>query len=184
MDVKKLSYFSDFAACPIAALGVLFVTLHASAPIHLPVFVAASLAGLIAWTLVEYLMHRFVYHRAPIIRDMHEVHHHQPLSYEGTPPLLSAILIGLFIYAPLLPFGSNVAGGAAVGMLIGYVTYMGVHHALHHLSPLPGSFLYALWKGHARHHYARKEGNYGVTSDIWDRVFRTTLDQHVPGSEA
>jgi hypothetical protein len=68
----------------------------------------------------------------------------QPLSYEGTPPLLSAILIGLFIYAPLLPFGSNVAGGATVGMLVGYVTYMGVHHALHHLSPRPGSFLYAL----------------------------------------
>jgi sterol desaturase/sphingolipid hydroxylase (fatty acid hydroxylase superfamily) len=177
MDAKKISYYSDFVACPLSAAVVLCATLLDKEPIHFLVFVAAVLAGLVAWTLVEYLMHRFVYHHAPIIRDLHEVHHREPLSYEGTPPLLSVLLIGLFIYAPLLPFGSSFAGGATVGMLIGYVTYMGVHHALHHLSPRPGSFLYILWKGHARHHYARMAGNYGVTSNVWDRLFGTALDR-------
>ena len=57
----------------------------ARAGVHGPALVVAYLAGLLVWTLFEYVMHRFSFHRAPATRLevalaylMHGVHHAYP----------------------------------------------------------------------------------------------------------
>jgi sterol desaturase/sphingolipid hydroxylase (fatty acid hydroxylase superfamily) len=37
------------------------------------------------WKLAEYLMHRFVYHKVPILRELHGMHHSRPCDYVGAP---------------------------------------------------------------------------------------------------
>ncbi len=175
MDVKKCVYYLDFAPCPLLAIGLSIGTLHASAPAESLAFAETVLAALITWPALEYLVHRLVYHHVPIIRDLHDVHHRNPASYESGPPFLGCFSIALFVSAPLMPFGSILASGTTVGTLIGYSVYTVVHHALHHWSIAPKSVLYAAWRRHARHHYSRTPGNYGVTSNLLDRVFGTAL---------
>lgn len=81
-------------------------------------------------------------------------------------------------------------GGAAFafsltgGFLLGYLCYVSVHHLVHHRPARPGSVLFALKRRHALHHHVTPEGNFGVTSGFWDRVFGTEIQLRQRGSGA
>lgn len=64
------------------------------------------------------------------------------------------------------------AGGAFLaGGLVAYAWYLFVHHCAHHgHDKLP----LALLNHHRRHHQFATR-NYGVSTALWDRVFRTML---------
>jgi hypothetical protein len=55
--------------------------------------VALALLGLVAWTLLEYALHRFVLHGLQPFRTWHAEHHRRPRALIGTPTILSATLI-------------------------------------------------------------------------------------------
>ena len=57
-------------------------------------------------------------------------------------------------------------------MLVGYLVYVFVHHASHHLRIAPGHILYRARMRHLAHHH-RDDSNYGVTTGLWDRAFGT-----------
>ncbi len=140
---------------------------------------ALLVAGVIAWTLFEYLVHRHVYHLASeselgarLSYLMHGSHHESPKDHSQifVPPLVGvpvgAVLFGL-IFAifrtPTLMFFS--------GFLIGYVAHACLHYCIHHFPPPRG--LRYLWRHHLLHHYRCPELAYGVSSPLWDLVFRT-----------
>jgi dihydroceramide fatty acyl 2-hydroxylase len=138
-------------------------------------------AGLAFWTLAEYLLHRFVFHFQPDTRwgrrlhfVIHGVHHdypHDPMRLV-MPPSVSvplAALVFLVFHAVLgdwsLPFFA--------GFLIGYLIYDMTHfHIHHHRANNKLSLLVRRY--HYRHHFQQSNRGFGVTSPLWDKVFRTS----------
>ena len=177
MNLSKVLYFGDFVACPIAVI-VLATLALAHRDIE-----TAGLWGLIlfvgvgAWTLVEYVVHRWVYHRVAFFEKFHDAHHMNPRAMIGAPSFVSVVLILAVFFVPLLPVGLVAASGFASGALLGYTGYMLVHHLSHHGEPRPGTFLYQARLRHMAHHYHDTPGNYGVTTSFWDWVFSTNLER-------
>lgn len=139
------------------------------------------LVGILYWTLVEYLLHRFVFHYEPRTNwgkrlhfIMHGVHHDYPNDATRLvmPPSLSIPLAILFYYITLLIFGSTLGIPAFAGMVFGYVCYDTIHYATHHL-PMKGGVGLWLKQHHLLHHYRDDDSGYGVSTPLWDYVFGT-----------
>ncbi len=136
--------------------------------------------GWFFFTLVEYIVHRRVYHMPAttergkeLAYKMHGVHHEYPKDKKrlALPPILS-ILIGtllLFLFELIL---DQYSFSFLAGFLVGYACYLLVHYAVHIFRP-PHNFLKALWTNHAIHHYGDEDILFGVSSPLWDYVFRT-----------
>lgn len=96
MKMSKLGYFSEFLLFPPL---VLIATLYRSLIPPQPVIcVIVYGGGLVGWSLIEYLLHRVVFHHAPILSQIHEWHHRSPQDLIGTPAWAS-VLIGLIVVA-------------------------------------------------------------------------------------
>jgi sterol desaturase/sphingolipid hydroxylase (fatty acid hydroxylase superfamily) len=149
-----------------------------STAFHIGAWALSFASGALLWTLLEYLLHRFVFHHAPIISEIHERHHDDPLALIGAPAWSSFVLALLGVLFPLwLLLGIAAAAGVTSGVICGYLWYVLAHYASHHWHPRRGSYLYRVRMRHARHHYAHDEGNYGVTVEFWDRLCGTELAQ-------
>jgi sterol desaturase/sphingolipid hydroxylase (fatty acid hydroxylase superfamily) len=137
--------------------------------------------GLLFWTLTEYVLHRFVFHYAPrsawgkrMHFIFHGVHHDYPNDAQRLvmPPAASIPLAGLFYLLFDLVLPEPPLPVAFAGFLTGYLVYDLGHYALHHhacKSPLLGR----LKKHHLRHHYADQTRGFGVSSALWDKIFRS-----------
>ena len=174
MKLSKALYFGDFVAAPLAILVLAAMALGRGGHEALP-WLLALLAGFGTWTLIEYAVHRWLYHRVPFFEKFHDAHHADPDGLIGAPSFFAIIVLLALFFAPLLVLGFVIASGFGSGTLIGYVLYMLVHHASHHVAPKPGSLLYAARIRHMAHHYHVRPGNYGIITDFWDRMFSTHL---------
>lgn len=137
------------------------------------------LLGLLSWTLAEYILHRFIYHK---IKDasydsgfqymFHGIHHAYPNDKSKTvlPPLPSIIIAALFFGLFYLLLGEN-ALAFSPGFVIGYSIYMWIHTVIHRL-PMPERFNF-WWKHHGIHHYQQHDRAFGVSTPLWDYVFGT-----------
>ena len=174
MHLSKAGYFADFAIYPPIVLTLLILALwHAPSLVWIE-WLMACFAGIVVWTLLEYVIHRGVLHRIQFFATMHDLHHQDPEGFVGTPTWLSLAAICVGALFPLWwQAGFDFASGATAGLMLGYVWYIGVHHVLHHWRIQPGSYLYPWKRRHALHHYARHPCNFGVTTHFWDRVFGT-----------
>lgn len=177
MQLSKFSYYSDFVVYPITVIALTAVnfrqfTWHGGGG-----WLAACLAGLVLWTLLEYVLHRIALHRMPVFSPMHSLHHGEPLAFIGTPSWVS---VTVWLGAILLPFwwwvGFNMANGLTVGVMLGYWWYGYVHHVIHHHARNASSaYFNELRAWHMRHHHSPKRGNFGVTTPLWDYVFGTAI---------
>ena len=140
------------------------------------------LTGLLAWSLFEYAMHRFLFHLEirsgfgrRVIFVMHGNHHASPGDPDRNmmPPIISVVWSGAIWAGLLLLFGAK-GSLLFLGFAAGYVAYDGVHYACHQL-PMRGPLLGRLRKHHMRHHHARGDGNYAITAIFWDRLFGTEM---------
>lgn len=177
MKLGKALYFGDFVAIPLAIAALAAWTIPGRGLLGPCEWLASFAVGLFAWTLVEYVVHRWVFHAIPYFEKFHDAHHDEPLALIGTPSFASSglILAGFFL-APLALTGVLFASGFASGALLGYAGYMAVHHAVHHFQPRPGSALYRARLRHMAHHYHGAHGNYGVTTPVWDMLFGTVVE--------
>ncbi len=136
--------------------------------------------GLFVFSLVEYLIHRFLFHFTPanekqarIKYSVHMVHHEYPRDKDrlAMPPLLSitVALIFFFLFWPVL--GERV-WLFFPGFTSGYSTYLIIHYAIHRFRP-PSNFLRYLWKHHSLHHYKSDDYAFSVSLPIWDIIFGT-----------
>jgi 4-hydroxysphinganine ceramide fatty acyl 2-hydroxylase len=142
---------------------------------------ALFLLGVLLWTLIEYLIHRYIFHYEPKTRwgkqlhfMIHGVHHDYPNDARRLvmPPVISIPLAFLFFGLFFLIFGS-LAPAVFAGLVFGYVCYDMLHYATHHLAMKRGVWLW-LKQYHLRHHFKDDHVGYGISSPLWDYVFRTT----------
>jgi sterol desaturase/sphingolipid hydroxylase (fatty acid hydroxylase superfamily) len=176
MQLTRAGYLADFYVypCIAAALGLVAVF---PAPRHWVALGFALAAGLAAWTLLEYVLHRWVFHHAPWIRNRHEEHHHDPKAFVGTPTWLSIVAIASLILLPSVWLGGLAIGSSfTAGLVLGYLAYVAAHYGSHYGHFRPGSYLARLKRRHAIHHHGDGERNFGVTTPFWDRVFGTDFE--------
>jgi len=137
--------------------------------------------GILLWTLLEYLIHRYIFHYEPkshlgkrLHYIVHGVHHDYPNDARRLvmPPSISVPLAVLFYILFLLIFG-HLAPGVFAGLVFGYVCYDMLHYATHHFPMKRGLWLW-LKQYHLRHHYKDDDAGFGISSPLWDFVFGTT----------
>jgi sterol desaturase/sphingolipid hydroxylase (fatty acid hydroxylase superfamily) len=157
-----LAYAFTMAQLPYLLIGILF------------------LAGLIVFTLAEYLMHRYVFHmsthtpiRAKLQYTMHGVHHEYPKDKErlAMPPLIS-ITLALALLGLTYVIMNEYAFAFLPGFVLGYAGYLFVHYITHVYAPPKNAFR-QLWLHHSMHHYKSGDKAFGVSSPLWDYIFGT-----------
>ncbi len=147
--------------------------------LSIPAIILLFLSGMLVWSLMEYILHRFVFHFVSenkalqtIVYKLHGIHHEYPRDKERLfmPPVPSVILATCFFSLQYLILGHN-AFSFFPGFLFGYLLYGSMHYAIHAF--VPPSFMKALWRNHHLHHYKYPDQGFGVSSVLWDHVFRT-----------
>lgn len=139
-------------------------------------------AGYVFWTLLEYWLHRVVFHWEPeeglgarlhwIIHGVHHDHPNDPMRLV-MPPSVSVPLALMFYGAFLIVLGGDRAMAFGAGFLAGYLVYDMTHYYLHHRVPSSKAGR-RLREHHMRHHFQDHTRGFGVSSPVWDRVFGTT----------
>ena len=138
------------------------------------------LGGLLFWSFGEYVLHRWVFHTLEeserfqkIGYALHGVHHEYPNDTERLfmPPLPGLIIVSIIFGIYFLILG-NYSVAFTAGFVNGYLFYSFIHYSTHAVRR-PIKFLRPLWHNHLLHHYKYPEKGYGVTSNLWDHVFRT-----------
>jgi sterol desaturase/sphingolipid hydroxylase (fatty acid hydroxylase superfamily) len=136
-----------------------------------------NLGGIAIWTLTEYWLHRLVFHWEPdngfgrrmhfIIHGIHHDHPNDKLRLV-MPPAVAIPLAALFFGAFVLIFGTPLFGG----FIAGYLVYDYTHYYVHHFVPR-SELGKRLREQHMRHHFQDHRYGFGVSSPLWDAVFRT-----------
>lgn len=144
---------------------------------------AHAAAGLLAWTLFEYALHRWVFHLRPrqpwlarLVFVIHGVHHAQPgdgsrvvMPPAASAPLALALwaLTGLALEAPWRDC-------LFAGFLAGYLHYDLTHWACHQAHPRR-RLGRMIKRHHLLHHHADETAHFGVGTPLWDHVFGTVI---------
>lgn len=148
--------------------------------LSIPTVIVLFLGGFLFLTLIEYLVHRFVFHivenakwKKKMAYTMHGVHHEYPKDKMrlAMPAPLSLVLATIFFSGFWVIMG-NYAFAFAPGFLMGYAAYLFVHFMVHAAKP-PKNVFKTLWVHHSIHHFKNQEVAFGVTSPLWDVIFRT-----------
>ena len=149
--------------------------------------IAGALAGYLAWTLVEYFGHRFLFHHRPQTASgrrvqflLHGVHH----EYPGDPlrlvmpPLMSVPIIVAAFAVLRLVCGPELVMPVLAGFIGGYVGYDMLHFHVHH--GRPRTWLGKLLRHRHMHHHFRDESSwFGVSAPWWDEILGTRPDRAV-----
>lgn len=140
------------------------------------------LLGLLAWTLIEYLLHRYVFHILPEpdfdskLRQfmVHGYHHEFPNDrMRLVAPLLLSIPIAVVVAAAYFALLGRYHWQIwFAGTALGYIAYDWMHYYTHHFRPTTrlGRFLR---RYHMEHHYKDSDAHFGISSPLWDWVFGT-----------
>lgn len=147
----------------------------------LPQMATMVSSGIFVWTLLEYTLHRFLFHiktksywgnTAHYL--LHGCHHKHPM--DGLrlvfPPAATAILLIPFYKLIKLISTPSTAPALFGGGLLGYVMYDCTHYYLHHGQPTKDPAR-NLKRYHLNHHFRIQNKGFGITSSLWDKVFGT-----------
>nr|XP_056718320.1 fatty acid 2-hydroxylase [Euleptes europaea] len=156
--------------------------------IHKYCFPAIFIAGMVIWSFIEYLIHRFLFHLKPPASNyylitlhfmLHGQHHKSPFDDSRLvfPPAPASVAIfGLYCLANFVfpeVFGTAIFAGG----LFGYVIYDMTHYYLHYGSPKQGTYMYRLKAYHVKHHFEHQRAGFGITSKFWDYPFQTLIPE-------
>jgi sterol desaturase/sphingolipid hydroxylase (fatty acid hydroxylase superfamily) len=143
----------------------------------------AVAAGVVTWTFLEYVLHRFLGHDRRTFPNPfgveHTRHHSEGDDFAPGWKKALAAVAALLVVSPLavLVAGRGYGGTYAVAFVTMYVAYEVVHRRAHTHRGL-GAYGRFLRRHHFHHHFANTRANHGVTTPLWDFVFRT---REVPG---
>lgn len=143
-------------------------------------FAALFIFGALLFTLIEYMVHKNVFHMEPstemrrkIAYNFHGVHHDYPKDKTrlAMPPIVSVVLATVLFFGIYFVIG-DYTFGFLPGFISGYASYLCVHYIVHAYRP-PNNIFKTLWVHHGIHHYKDDTVAFGVSSPLWDWVFGT-----------
>ena len=191
MSFKELvlAYFQYPAIVAYLALSVVALAVYAWRPAPLVPTLATIFAASLVYPFFWYLIHRYVLHsrwmfKVPLLaatwKRIHYDHHQDPNHLEvlfgALHTTLPTIALGVF------PLGYAIGGlgGGMIALATGLLTtclYEFVH-CIQHLAYKPRNrLLVEMKKRHLAHHFHDENGNFGITTYFWDKVFGTFYDR-------
>lgn len=144
-------------------------------------FITTMPLGFLIWSLVEYILHRFLFHVKTtsywgntLHYLLHGCHHKHPMDgYRLVFPPTFATMFAIPLYGMINLMFSRTWAPSVFGFgLLGYVMYDVTHYFIHHGSAA-NDFTRNLKRFHLNHHFKMREDSYGITSPLWDYVFGT-----------
>jgi sterol desaturase/sphingolipid hydroxylase (fatty acid hydroxylase superfamily) len=143
-----------------------------------------ALAGAFAWTFLEWLLHGQVFHSRQVRNPFaveHARHHANPLHMVGWPRKLVTLAFVVLTLGSIfrLAFGYYTAAAFPCGLGLMYVHYEWLHRTIHVRAPRT-AYGRGVRLNHVQHHFHTPRLNFGVTSTVWDRVFRTHVPYRTP----
>jgi len=137
-----------------------------------------ALAGIGSWTLVEYLLHRFLGHDRRTwpngFASEHTRHHSEGNYFAPAWKKAAITALGVPVVGALAALAVGITPGAIYGAaFVGmYVIYEVIHRRTH-THHGRGAYGRYLRRHHFHHHFGDPRTNHGVTSPLWDLVFGT-----------
>jgi len=181
MTIKGWRNLGPFYFYAVIVVLLLATTITASGISKSRIVILLTL-GFLSWGLIEYILHRFVFHLDTtslfgrnLLNTSHLAHHENPRAMDDlfanlrmSVPIASAY----FLIAWMI-LGTRVAASYLfLGLVAGYFSYEWLHFQAHHgRSRLP--VLRYLKKYHLLHHYRTPNRRFGVTSPFFDFFFGT-----------
>ena len=163
----------------VLAFGFLFFAIQRQ---QMNPFVVTLLffGGWLFFTLLEYVMHRWVFHmsihnvaRKKLQYLAHGLHHEFPKDKKRLAmPVPASLLLALVFFSFFWVIMRTYTYGFLPGVLVGYASYLFVHYLVHAYQ-VPKNYFKFLWVNHAIHHYKDDTVVFGVSSQLWDYIFGT-----------
>jgi len=191
--VAYFTHHSILTYLALIALGVWLTVVWAES-VGPPLL--AALVIVLVYPLVEYLMHRHVLHSRALYRHkataalwkrIHYDHHQNPNDLAVLFGALYTTLPTIFLIAAPIGWllGGPAGGAAAFAAALTLFSLYEFCHCVQHLPFTPRyEWLRRLKKHHLAHHFHSEQGNFGITSFLWDWAFGTLYRgvQEVPRS--
>ncbi len=170
---SKLNYFLEFIFDFILLFSLLAYTILKFEFTGIEI-VISIFAGALIWTLVEYLFHYYIFHKSNflVFRKGHAKHHNEPKGFDSLPFLFVPLFVFLPIFAMLsliLPFSLSLLVTSIV--IVGYIYYGLFHFTIHHIDI--NNVVFIKLRNHHAMHHKKPSTNFGVTTPLWDIVFKT-----------
>jgi 4-hydroxysphinganine ceramide fatty acyl 2-hydroxylase len=133
--------------------------------------------GWLLWTFLEYALHGWLGHwpKGRLRFARQHLQHHATTDYFF--PFVEKFRVFLPLIALVVPgamalFGLELGLSFSLGTLSGWLFQEIVHRRLHTHAPRTA---YGRWarRHHLHHHFANPKRNHGITTSLWDHVFRT-----------
>ena len=181
---ERLYRFRSFWIFPLVGIALIDLASRAEPQRRLGDLLWLLVLGGFIWTLLEYVLHRFLFHiqispGRPRLRSMVNGYH---LEHHASPRDPNKVLVqpvfGLvfsaFLYALLYALSRSLfsAAGLVAGIWMGFLYYEAVHYRAH-FSLSPSGLIAHQRRAHFYHHFTNNRRRFGVTSPIWDYVFGT-----------
>lgn len=171
---KPVYFYTALVVCLLALTGREHFFWH-----HDVLFISL---GIFSWTLIEYALHRFIFHYSAhsafgrkLVYAAHLSHHENPRAPNR---LFSSLILslpismGYMLLARIVTGSWHVAVYMFAGLAAGYFCYEWLHFQAHHRRPRLRLFRY-LRTYHLLHHYQTPEHRFGVTTPLLDVIFGT-----------
>jgi sterol desaturase/sphingolipid hydroxylase (fatty acid hydroxylase superfamily) len=191
MTLRELviAYVQYPAIIAYMALSAVAIGLFVWRPAALvPSLVAIGVSALI-YPFVWYILHRWVLHsrwmfKMPLLastwKRIHYDHHQDPNHLEVLFGALHTTLPTIAIATVPLGYAIGGFGGACAALATGLITtcFYEFCHCIQHLAYKPKSkWLAEMKRRHMAHHFHDENGNYGITTFFWDKLFGTFYDR-------
>lgn len=140
--------------------------------------IVAFTLGVLTWSLLEYMIHRWMGHgrrfRGNPFGVEHIRHHIEGNYFAPTWKKLgvATIFAGLLIGPAILVAGLALGTAYVAGLITFYAIYEWLHRREHTHAGI-GPYGRFVRRHHFHHHFVDGRKNHGVTTPIWDFVFGT-----------
>ena len=164
---------------PLSLVALVYTTIAVRMAFVSDQMLFAFPMGLILFSLVEYAIHRWIFHYFEISNPglydrLHGAHHRKPNDMKRqSVPLFYSFIVAVPVIALSL-FGAFEAA-IATGFTVGYIIFEVLHAVAHarwaKRSKVP--LVRILVQHHVTHHYKDSKTAYGLSIPLWDLVFRS-----------
>ncbi len=163
----------------VAPIGI-FMASRIGFDLSLLSILKCAFIGIIWWTFLEYMIHRYFFHWASYLKkfnyyigSFHLYHHRTPkdrrVYTSGVTPAIFWSIVSMAIFPQF--FSMNESYLISLMTLISYFVYEFAHYYAH-VSEAKRGYLKFIQQNHL-HHHLNPSVNFGQTSPLWDIILGT-----------